>query len=338
MTKRERLMRAIRGEKPDRVPVSIYQHSTVHNRGAREFADFTLEFHKKFDPDYVKVMCDELYDTPVNYQFATDSSVWALLETLNPHKGAFGRYLESLRRIRDAIDADTPVVATVFAPFHIAVRLAWKRLIEDVETQENLVIQGLRAISATTSAFVQAAMNEVGVDGFFLGAFGCESEWLSESTYMKVVAPFDREVLTTMKDASFTILHIHGENGSYFDSLSSYPCDALSWEDRLGGPSLKTARTKTGKCLVGGVDHVAARTASSESVYAQARDAISITGSSGFILAPGCTFLAGTPDENMLALKRASEDAAAEKTGFAANEARAGGTGNGKPPSTGAKP
>jgi uroporphyrinogen-III decarboxylase len=35
-----------------------------------------------------------------------------------------------------------------------------------------------------------------------------------------------------------------------------------------------------------------------------------VTGGRNFILAPGCTFLEHTPAENMLALLRASRDAA----------------------------
>lgn len=91
MNKRQRVECAIRGGKPDKVPVSIYQHSAVHDRGVDEFVAYTLDFHSKFDPDYVKVMYDELYDTPVNYQFAVDASVWEQLQPLDPHKAAFGQ-------------------------------------------------------------------------------------------------------------------------------------------------------------------------------------------------------------------------------------------------------
>jgi uroporphyrinogen decarboxylase len=325
MTKRERLACAMQGKTPDRVPVSIYQHSSVHDRGVKEFTEFTLGFHREFDPDFVKVMYDEIYDAPVNYQFATDSSVWDILEDLDPHKGAFGRYLESLKRIRGAIPADTPVIATVFTPFHTAVRLAWTRIGEDCRKDGERTARGLATISRNITAFVKAAAAEAGVDGFFLGAFGCEADWLSEADYRRIASPFDVEVLAAMKVLPFGTVHAHGETGSWFDIFASYDCPALSWEDRLGGPRLEAARKRTGKCLVGGVDHVAAVTASPADVYAQARDAIEKAGPGGFILAPGCTFLQGTPRENMLALRRASEDAAnspvAGKVGAAAEHA-----------------
>ena len=312
MNKRERLMCAIRGGKPDRVPVSIYQHSTAHDRGVDEFTAYTLNFHKKFDPDYVKVMYDEMYDTPVNYQFATDASVWEMLERLDPHHGAFGRYLESLKRIRNAVPVDTPVIGTVFTPFHIAVRLAWKRVLEDYRTDGDKLRVGLATITSNWVAFIAAARTEAGIDGFLVGAYGAEPEWLAEDDYMKLEAPFDRELLAAMKGMPYVAVHGHGEQGSYFDLFATYDCNALSWEDRQAGPSIGEARKRTSKCLIGGVDHIAAQTCPAEQVYAQARDAIAATNGTGFILAPGCTFLGGTPAENMLALKRASRDASDE--------------------------
>lgn len=310
MTKRERLMTALSGGKPDRVPVSIYQHSTARDRGAREFADYTLAFHKEFDPDYVKVMYDEPYDTPVNYQFATDPSVWEMLERLDPRKAAFGRLLESLKIVRDAVPEDTPVIGTVFTPLHIAARLAWSRLPEDCRTDPEKVQKGLSTIADNWVAFIEAARKEAGIDGFLFGAFGGEDEWFGEADYARVASPHDRKVLAAAKGMPCVIVHGHGEKGAHFKLFKDYDCNALSWEDRSGGPSLAQARAITRKCLVGGVDHHMAQHGAEDAVYAQAREAIEVAGGSGLILAPGCTFLPGTPKGNMLALKRASVDAA----------------------------
>ncbi|HOV94768.1 MAG TPA: uroporphyrinogen decarboxylase family protein [Spirochaetales bacterium] len=310
MNKRERLQCAMNGQKPDRVPVSIYQHSTVHNRGVDEFTTYTINFYRKFDPDYVKVMYDELYDTPVNYQFVSDPSVWSLLEDLDPHEGALGRYLLSLKKIRASVSPDTPVIATIFSPLHIAIRLAWGRIHEDYENARNDLYRGLKTITSNLVSFVSAAKKEAGIDGFFVGAYGAETKWFSQTEYVDLELANDKLLLEAMKDLPFVILHIHGEHDSYFDLLSEYDCTAFSWEDRLAGPDLASARKKTPKCLVGGIDHVKAKSSSTQVIYDQAREAIAMTGGAGFVLSPGCTFLEGTPIDNMLVLKTAAEDAA----------------------------
>jgi uroporphyrinogen decarboxylase len=309
MTPMQRVRAALRGEAVDRVPTSVYMHSTVHDRGAREFAAYTLAFQARYQPDYVKVMCDESYDTPVNYQFATDPGVWGLLEPLDPHRGAFGRQLESLKIIRDRVGPDLPVLATVYSPFHWGVRLAWRALVAHWRQEPKLVEQGLAVIADNLAAFGRCALREAGIDGFFFGAFGCEPSWLSREAYRQLAQPHDLSVIAALREAEMLMLHIHGEGGSYFDLLKDYDVDAISWEDRLGGPTLAEARQRTGKCLIGGVNHVLAATASPAEVRAQALDAIEQTGGRGLILAPGCTLGGDVPAENLLAFRAAAEAA-----------------------------
>jgi uroporphyrinogen decarboxylase len=307
MNCQQRVRAALRGEAVDRPPFSVYVHSSVHNRGVKEFADFTIDFHRRFQPDYVKVMYDENYDSPVNFQFATDPSVWGLLEELDPHKGGFGRQLQSLKLIRDAVGPDTPVIQTLYSPFHWGVRLAWKTALDHYKAEPELVQRGLGVIARNLIAFGRCAIEEAGIDGFLFGAYGCEPDWMSADTYAALAAPHDRAVLATLRRSDMLMLHIHGENGSYFDLLKDYDVDALSWEDRLGGPTLTEARRRTDKCLIGGIDHVRAVTATATEVRAEADDAIRQTGGRGFILAPGCTFLPGTPEANLRALAAAVE-------------------------------
>jgi uroporphyrinogen decarboxylase len=308
----QRVRAALRGESVDRVPFSVYLHSKAQNRGAREFAEFTVAFHRRFRPDYVKAMYDENYDTPVNFQYAADPSVWGLLEELDPHRGGFGRQLESLKLIRDAAGPDTPVIQTLYSPFHWGVRLAWRTILEHWELEPELVQRGLGVIASNVAAFGRCAIEEAGIDGFMFAAYGCEPAWLSEVGYRAIAMPHDRATLAALRPGALLMLHIHGEQGSYFDLLKDYEVDALSWEDRLAGPSLAEARRRTGKCLIGGVDHRRAVTASPEEVRAEALDAIRQTGGRGFILAPGCTLLDPTPEANLRALGEAAKSAGIE--------------------------
>ena len=305
MTKMQRVLATLRKEETDRVPFSAYMHSTVHERTARIFAQSTLDFYRKYDPDYVKVMYDENYDTPVTYDFVTTIEVWKYFEEFDPHIGAFGRQLESLKYIKDSVGPDVPVISTVFSPFHIAHRLAYRRVLMDWKKDPEAVRHGLTTIAANYIRFADCCLTESGVDGFFFGAFGCEKDWMSEAQYKEMAEPFDRMVMKTLRKAPILFLHIHGEKTNYFRLLIKYECDAISWEDRLAGPTIAEAKKATDKCLVGGVDHYAALKCVPEVIIKQSKEAISAAGGRGFILAPGCTFFKGTPSENIMAMRQA---------------------------------
>ena len=310
MTKYERVAAALAGSEVDRVPFSIYQHSTVHDRSVAGFADYTLAFYRRFDPDYIKVMFDDHYDLPPVYDFIRAPAVWRELEEYDPHLGAFGRVLEALKRIKEAVGPAVPVIQTIYLPFHFGIRLAYRRIMDDLREDPEAVHYGLGVIARNTVRFGRACLAEAGIDGFFLGAYGCSSSWMTADAYRDHVRPLDLDVVDALGRAAapMTILHIHGERDSYFDLLKDYPVHALSWEDRSAGPTIEQARTRTNKCLVGGIDFHRARHCSAEEVTEEGRAAVQAAGTRGFILAPGCTFLAGTPEANMLALKKAVQD------------------------------
>ncbi len=309
MTKKERITAALSGRETDRVPFSAYMHSSIHDRSIERFVEFTLGFYRKYDPDYIKAMFDEHYDLPATYDFIRSAEIWRELEEFDPHLGAFGRVLEGLKRVKSAVGPDVPVIQTIFLPFHFGQRLAYRRILEDFKREPEAVRAGLTAIARNTAAFGRACLSEAGIDGFFLGAYGCERSWTSEEFYRDHVRPFDLmvvEALAAAEPAPITILHIHGVRDIHFNLLKDYPVDALSWEDRAAGPSLERARTLTDKCLVGGVDFEKARRCAPEEVVAEGREAIKAAGGRGFILAPGCTFKPDTPEANIRALARAA--------------------------------
>ena len=309
MTRRQRLFAAVRGEAVDRVPYALWQHSTVHERTAERFTCFTLDYFRKYEPDLVKVMYDQQYDMPVSRHFIGDLRDWRLLEEYEPHTGGFGRQLESLARIREEAGPEVPVVQTIYSPFHLAHKVAGRRILEDWRRDPAAVRQGLDSIAANLRAFAACCLREAGVDGFFFAPIGCEASYMDEAQYVEMIRPADLAVLGALREAPLLILHIHGERQVMFGLLSRYPCDVISWEDRVAGPPLAEARRLTPRCLMGGVDHLAARSLPAEQVVRQGREAVAQAGERGFILAPGCTFPADTPEANLRALQQAVESA-----------------------------
>jgi uroporphyrinogen decarboxylase len=271
------------------------------------FTRFTLNFHEKYQPDLVKVMYDEQYDLPVDRHCLRDAQDWRLLEEFEAHTGAFGRQLECLARIRAAVGPQVPVVQTIYSPFHVAHKFAGRRLLEDWQRDPEAVGGALAVIAANYRRFAECCLREAAVDGFYFAPIGCEASYMDEGQYVRMVRPSDLAVLEALRQAPLLILHIHGEREVMFDLLAQYPCDVLSWEDRVAGPSLAEVRRRGARCLMGGIDHLAARQSPAEELVRQGREAMAQAGGSngGFILAPGCTFPAGTPEANLRALAKA---------------------------------
>jgi uroporphyrinogen decarboxylase len=307
MTARERLFAAVRGQAVDRVPFALWQHSTVHERTVERFTRFTLEFRERYRPDLLKVMYDEQYDLPVDRHHLRDAQDWRLLEEFEAHTGAFGRQLECLARIRAAVGPDVPVVQTIYSPFHVAHKFAGRGVLEDWQRDPEAVAGALAVIAANYRRFAECCLREAGVDGFYFAPIGCEPSYMRQDQYGQLARPSDLAVLEGLRQAPLLILHIHGERDVYFDLLAKYPSDVLSWEDRVAGPPLARVRAANSRCLMGGVDHLAAPRSTPEQIVRQAREAISQTGGSGggFILAPGCTFPPETPEANLRALAAA---------------------------------
>jgi uroporphyrinogen decarboxylase len=303
VTSRERVFAAAAGQAVDRVPYALWQHSTVHERTVERFTRFTLDFHDKYRPDLLKVMYDEQYDLPVDRHHLRDPRDWRLLEQFEAHTGAFGRQLECLARIREAVGPGVPVVQTIYSPFHVAHKFAGRRVLEDWLRDPEAVSGALGTIAANYGRFAECCLREAGVDGFYFAPIGCEASYMEESQYVRMVQPSDLAVLEKLRQAPLLILHIHGERELMFDLLAGYPCDVLSWEDRVAGPSLAEVRRRSSRCLMGGIDHLAARQSAAEELVRQGREAMDQAGSNGgFILAPGCTFPEGTPEANLRAL------------------------------------
>ena len=312
LTKYERMFKTLRREEVDRLPWSVYLHATVHDRGVPNFANYTINFHNRFEPDYVKVMLDENYESPVNFQYAWNINIWDQFETLDPHNGAFGRQLENLKIIKDAVGPDVPVFQTIYAPFSWTRRLNMG-FVEHYRENAAIIDRAVSTITDSTIAFARACINEAGIDGFFYGLFCCDSSWMTEEEFVKWSIPHDKRVLAVLRNAPMLITHIHGAKDIFFDACKDLEGDGLSWEDRAAGPSFPEARKKSEKAFVGGINIQKAVKATPEEVYAEGLDAIEQAGGRGLLLAPGCTFLPGTPVENMFALKRAVYDHAKKK-------------------------
>ncbi len=324
MTKRERVVAALKGGNVDRPPVALWRHFPEQDQTAWGLARAVADWQKKWDWDFVKVTPTSGYyfeDWGGTFEYRPQGNmhgtrtvlsrpVWSrqALQSLRPvdvTQGVYGRELQALRELRGLLEEDVPVLQTVFSPFNVASSLMGKYLATAMTEYPDNLRRAMDVITAVTTDFALASL-EAGADSIFFATQMAQPDLVTRGQFQTWGVPYDQQVLDALRDRTdFLLLHIHGDE-IYFDlPVQAYPVDAVNWHTRVAGPSLKDALSKFDGALVGGITEEALASGLPEDVHAQAADAIEQTGGRRIILGAGCVTPITTPEENIQAVREA---------------------------------
>lgn len=323
MTKRERLAAAIAGEEVDRVPVALWRHFPVDDLNPEELAQSAAAFQHQYDWDFIKLTPSSHYSvhdwgTRVAYRghahgtsdyitlplnSATDLE---RLQPLDVHSGTLGEQLVCVRRLRELVGPEVPILETVFSPLDQTRHLVPPGMdLVFMRNNPEQVTNALETITQTTIAFVQAVL-EAGADGIFFATQYATALRLSRSDYQAICRPFDIRVLEAAQGGSFNLLHLHGLH-TYFDLVADYPIHALNWHDRETGPSLAEGARRFPRLVVGGLSQADMVEGNPEHIRLLSQATIRETGGRRMCLATGCVIPTVAPWGNMRALRAAAE-------------------------------
>ncbi|HEY7541844.1 MAG TPA: uroporphyrinogen decarboxylase family protein [Methylomirabilota bacterium] len=324
MTKRERVMAALRGEPVDRVPVSLWLHNFAAENSAETLTAETVRLARRFDWDFLKpqsrAQCfAEMWGlryTP-SHERATPYTVPGAplataddLRRLGPAdalSGALGEQLQALRAIREAVGGDTPIIWTVFSPLMVLpFLLAGGRAaaVSLMRAEPAVVDHALGAMTETLAAYARAAVAD-GADGLFYATNMATRDLSTPEECRRFQRPHDLRILGQVASSPFNVLHVCG-TGILFDEFVDYPATALSWATVPGNPSLREAHRRTGRAVVGGLPakpEIAAMAPSE--VEARGRRAIAEMNGRSLLLGPDCSINPDTPDAVIAAATRA---------------------------------
>src|SRR5262245_44959827 len=178
MTKRERVMAALRGAPVDRVPVCLWLHNFAMENSAADLASETLRLARRFDWDFLKpqsrAQCfAEMWglryapsrERATSYTITraplTGAADLRRLQPADVKSGALGEQLQALLAIRQAVGPDTPIIWTIFAPLMVLpFLLAGSRpaALELMRTEPAAVDHALAAMAVTLAAYAHAAV------------------------------------------------------------------------------------------------------------------------------------------------------------------------------------
>jgi uroporphyrinogen decarboxylase len=315
MTKRERVLAALRGEAVDRVPLAFWLHNFATENSAAGLAAETLRLLRAFDWDFLKpqsrAQCfAEMWGltyTPsteravpftVTHTPLGDAAGLARLEPAEPARGALGEQLEALRTIRATVGAETPILWTVFAPLMVVpylLRGGQEQALAILRREPKAMERGLAAITETLAAYARAC-RAAGADGLFYATNVAVRGLLSAEECRRFQRPWDLRILAAVEGAPFTLLHVCG-SGVHFDEFTDYPVTAFSWAIGPENPSLGEGHRRTGRAVVGGLPaKPAIASMTPEAVSERARAAIGEMGGRWLLLGPDCSVNPDTPE------------------------------------------
>jgi uroporphyrinogen decarboxylase len=319
--KRARVDAALRGQPVDRPPFSLWRHFHRDDRTAATLARATLDLARTYDLDLVKLTPCGLYAVedwaaghvtipgaehcaPFLHTPAISSpGAWRQLAPLDPSAGALAREIETVRLVAAGLPG-TPLLMTLFSPLTLAYKLAGEAVVEHLRTRPTDLCAGLEVLTETTIGFARAALT-AGAGGVFFATQLARAPLLSPAEYDRFGVPYDLAVLDAVAtQSSITVLHLHG-TGIFFDLVDRYPVHAVSWHDRETAPSLSSARSRTERAFLAGLDRDLLARGPASAIRRQVSEVLATTKGRGLIMAPSCVIPTTAPQAHLQAVRDA---------------------------------
>ena len=309
LTHKERVDRALQGEDVDRPPFSLWHH---YKRPTAELeAQDHLEFHRRYDTDFVKVMND--FDYP-----RSKNGKWYELE---PLKTPYPEQLRTLELVRDGLHGDAYFIDTLYGPYMTAMLLlaaepefAGKKDAEDRTDVINSIHDFQKANTAAweqaMEAVTQSTINhirrsqEIGCSGTLVSIFNATSKFGSVSDYERYSKPYDKRVLAALADTKLTLLHLHTLERPYLDQFKDFQAPVINYSVKTSGIPIVEVRKEYSQAIAGGVDEVDFDKLTTEEIRKQWTLAREQAGSK-YIITPGCSVPDASTDAELARMSRA---------------------------------
>ncbi len=337
-TKRDRVMAVLSGEVPDRPPVTAYRHFPGMEFEGKDLAKVMVEFQRVYDWDWMKLNPSAVYYYEVwgnQYDYSNyEGNVprresWAVHSAADLEKiaacsgdtGAFGRQLESIRLIREAMGPELPVFQSVFAPIAVLLNLCGGRspgryrpapreqcmLLDYFRNHKEATHRALTHIAHSLADYSVRCIH-AGADGIFFAEMGLAREgYLTLAEWQEFTEPYDRIVLESIGDKP-SILHTCGIYGNP-ERFVGYPIQGLHLAESAPGnsPIAGSERWLGRIAAMGGVDERLFGTGAEAQIAVMARTSVDNNRRRPFLLAPECTVDMTSTEAELRALREAAE-------------------------------
>lgn len=314
MTSYARVMSALEGNKPDRVPVVPFAREWCSTQAGIEFTE-ELESVEKHVYSQTYAVSQFGYDS-VWDMFACHSESEAMGSVLKIAKGyppsvltpavedykrdlpklkLFDPYqnkrlstiLEGIRRLKSRFNGEIPVIGYVQAPLrHASMLRGSEKVMKDMfKEKENL--RELCEIALNSLIVYAVAIIGAGADIVFVSDPASSGDAISKKQYEEWGAPYTKRLVGLIKRSGVkTILHICGNTTDRLELMAQTGVDCLSLD---GMVDFEQARKILGPnfCLMGNVDTTLLAMGDSKAVEEKSKETLQKAGKEGFLLLSG---------------------------------------------------
>lgn len=326
MQKQTRLLKAITGEAPDRLPLILWRHWGGDDQRSTDFARALVDFQRQWDFDAAVVAPDVAYcltDYGLSSQWQgavegtrhyarpliTKSVDWTSLRRLEPTRGSLGLQLDTLRYLSDTFRQEVPFLQVVYSPLVQAAALAGEEnLLLHLRQAPDRLRTGLNILTDNVLRFLDS-LRGLPLAGILYIIHHASYAKMNEQEYRDMGRAYDLRILHALPPEWW--LNIVSLQGSalMFDMVTDYPVQVLNWQDRRNDPNLRQGKIAFHQgALWGGLDPQYALNLGTPSIIReQTIDALEQTNGRRFILGTGGAFPATTPQSNLRAARELVE-------------------------------
>jgi uroporphyrinogen decarboxylase len=331
----QRVMTALEGGKPDRVPViplvrewpavqlgySMREilHSTEKHVCSQFYCMKTFGYDIVRDLNATNAETEAMggklkfYDnrppTVEEYVIADYELDLPKLKIFNPYQDCrLPLILEGVRRLKELVAGKVPVDSYIQGPFRLAETLRGvNEFYQDLVKRPEQVHQLLEITTLCQIIYGIAAVN-AGADIITISDPMSSGDAISRKQWENFGFVYTKRVVTELKKTGVKIvLHICGDTMDRVDTFPQLGVDGLSLGSEV---DLALVREKVGPqiCLFGNVTPLHLLQSSPAEIEAESKECIEKAGREGaFILSSGCGVPDGTPPENIKAMADAAK-------------------------------
>jgi uroporphyrinogen decarboxylase len=310
MNRIERVDAVLKGEDPDRPPLSLWYHFGVQHGGGQQFADITLKYFNFYDFDFLKVMNDYFYPRPEGLLAAKTREDLKRIAPVEVENTDWREQFKALEILARALAGKAYFIDTVFDPWQSLRRnMAGENIKRLMAEEPDATLEALDVVADNLIAYCKKSLS-IGSAGIFMSV-PAASEIVTREEFLKFVKPPAMKVFGAISDLGrMNTAHIHGDH-LFFDDVVDFPVNVFSWWDRgPEGPSLKSVKEKIPGCVMGGIDHKIVARTTMAFLKDHVREGIALGGRRRFFLANGCSIDTWTYPGAIQAIVAAAKEAA----------------------------